>query len=47
MIAWAGIERMRAGMTDDQACDFVPRSRWPLDSVSTPVVGSGRRGAKA
>jgi len=47
MIAWAGIERMRAGLTEPDAMDFVPRSRWPLDSVSAPVVGSGRRGAKA
>jgi N6-L-threonylcarbamoyladenine synthase len=47
MIAWAGIERLRAGMTDPQAMDFVPRSRWPLDGISAPVVGSGRRGAKA
>ena len=47
MIAWAGIERLRAGLTDKNAFDFVPRSRWPLDSVSAPVVGSGRRGAKA
>ena len=47
MIAWAGIERLRAGLADDDAFDFVPRSRWPLDSVSAPVVGSGRRGAKA
>ncbi|MGN6536584.1 MAG: tRNA (adenosine(37)-N6)-threonylcarbamoyltransferase complex transferase subunit TsaD [Mesorhizobium sp.] len=49
MIAWAGIERLSAGLadTDDDAFAFVPRSRWPLDGVSTPVVGSGRRGAKA
>jgi N6-L-threonylcarbamoyladenine synthase len=48
MIAWAGIERIRAGLADnDDAFAFVPRSRWPLDSVSAPVVGSGRRGAKA
>ena len=47
MIAWAGIERIRAGLADDDAFDFVPRSRWPLDEVSAPVVGSGRRGAKA
>ncbi|TGS55521.1 tRNA (adenosine(37)-N6)-threonylcarbamoyltransferase complex transferase subunit TsaD, partial [Mesorhizobium sp. M1D.F.Ca.ET.183.01.1.1] len=47
MIAWAGIERLRAGMAGDNAADFVPRSRWPLDSISTPLVGSGRRGAKA
>ena len=29
MIAWAGIERLRRGMTD--ALDFAPRPRWPLD----------------
>lgn len=47
MIAWAGIERLRAGLTEGDAFGFVPRSRWPLDEVSAPVVGSGRRGAKA
>jgi len=47
MIAWAGIERIRAGFTGEDGMDFAPRSRWPLDSVSEPVVGSGRRGAKA
>ncbi|KAJ0342522.1 hypothetical protein COL154_014103, partial [Colletotrichum chrysophilum] len=49
MIAWAGIERIRAGLVeaDDDGFAFVPRSRWPLDSISAPVVGSGRRGAKA
>ena len=47
MIAWAGIERIRAGLGKDDAFSFVPRSRWPLDEVSAPVVGSGRRGAKA
>jgi len=47
MIAWAGIERLNADMAETGAFDFVPRSRWPLDEVSAPVVGSGRRGAKA
>lgn len=47
MIAWAAIERIRAGLRDEDAMRFAPRSRWPLDSVSAPVVGSGRRGAKA
>ncbi|MCV3208199.1 tRNA (adenosine(37)-N6)-threonylcarbamoyltransferase complex transferase subunit TsaD [Mesorhizobium sp. YC-39] len=47
MIAWAGIERLRAGIAQENAADFVPRSRWPLDSISAPMVGSGRRGAKA
>ena len=47
MIAWAGIERLSAGMAEEGAMDFAPRSRWPLDTVSAPVIGSGRRGAKA
>ena len=48
MIAWAGIERIRAGLdNDDEVMHRPPRSRWPLDSVSQPLVGSGRRGAKA
>ncbi len=46
MIAWAGIERLRAGIAEDGMA-AMPRSRWPLDSVSEPVVGHGRRGAKA
>ncbi len=29
MIAWAGIERLRLGMTNE--LDFAPRPRWPLD----------------
>jgi len=32
MIAWAGVERLRQGLTD--ALDFRPRPRWPLDSGS-------------
>lgn len=47
MIAWAGIERIEAGLTEDDAFSFAPRSRWPLDEISAPLVGSGRRGAKA
>jgi N6-L-threonylcarbamoyladenine synthase len=47
MSAWCGIERLRAGIAEENAFDFVPRSRWPLDSVSVPMIGSGRRGAKA
>jgi N6-L-threonylcarbamoyladenine synthase len=47
MIAWAGIERIAAGLPEDDAFALAPRSRWPLDEVSAPVVGSGRRGAKA
>jgi N6-L-threonylcarbamoyladenine synthase len=32
MIAWAGLERLRLGMTD--VLDFRPRPRWPLDAMS-------------
>ena len=45
MIAWAGAERA-AGKQPD-ALNIAPRSRWPLDEHSTPVFGTGRRGAKA
>ena len=45
MIAWAGLERMEAGLANEP--DFVARSRWPLDEMSTPAIGHGRRGAKA
>lgn len=31
MIAWAGIERLRLGLTDDLA--FAPRPRWPLEEM--------------
>jgi N6-L-threonylcarbamoyladenine synthase len=36
MIAWAGIERLRRGMTD--ALDFAPRPRWPLDAARGEVA---------
>ena len=45
MIAWAGLERFEAG--DVSAMNFTPRSRWPLDEISEPLMGSGKRGAKA
>jgi len=32
MIAWAGLERLRLGMTDP--LDFKPRPRWPLDPAA-------------
>ena len=32
MIAWAGVERLRLGLTDP--LDFKPRPRWPLDSTA-------------
>ncbi|MCC7046974.1 MAG: tRNA (adenosine(37)-N6)-threonylcarbamoyltransferase complex transferase subunit TsaD [Alphaproteobacteria bacterium] len=31
MIAWAGIERLRLGLTDDLS--FAPRPRWPLEEM--------------
>lgn len=47
MIAWAGAEHLAAGLDEPDAMRFAPRSRWPLDETSAPVVGHGRRGAKA
>ncbi|MDI7862455.1 tRNA (adenosine(37)-N6)-threonylcarbamoyltransferase complex transferase subunit TsaD [Rhizobiaceae bacterium n13] len=46
MIAWAGAERMAAGLKPD-SLDVQPRSRWPLDASATTLLGSGKRGAKA
>lgn len=45
MIAWAGIERYLVGGRDDSA--LAARSRWPLDETAVPVIGAGKRGAKA
>lgn len=45
MIAWAGIERFRAGLGG--AADLVARPRWPLDTGAVPMIGSGKKGAKA
>lgn len=39
MIAWAGIERLRLGLTD--AMDFAPRPRWPLDTSAPAVAFAG------
>ncbi len=39
MIAWAGLERLRLGLTDD--LDFAPRPRWPLDPAAAPAIGAG------
>jgi len=36
MIAWAGIERLRLGLTD--SLDVAARPRWPLDANSQPVL---------
>lgn len=45
MIAFAGIERFRAGARDDLSLSARPR--WPLDSEAPALIGSGKRGAKA
>jgi N6-L-threonylcarbamoyladenine synthase len=45
MIAWAGIERYRAGGRDDLTLSARPR--WPLDQTSPALIGSGKKGAKA
>jgi len=45
MIAWAGLERFRLGLTDDMT--LAARPRWPLDQSSPAMLGSGKRGAKA
>ncbi len=45
MIAWAGIEAYRAGRRDGM--DLAARPRWPLDQKAAPMLGAGKRGAKA
>jgi N6-L-threonylcarbamoyladenine synthase len=50
MIAWAGIERLRAAAARGETVDdqnVSPRPRWPLDANAAGLVGSGRKGAKA
>jgi N6-L-threonylcarbamoyladenine synthase len=47
MIAWAGLERLRDGIEPDEPMSFAPRSRWPLDVTAAPLIGAGKRGAKA
>jgi len=45
MIAYAGYEKMQLGRFDDLT--LAARPRWPLDTTSTPLIGSGKKGAKA
>jgi len=45
MIAWAGAERVALGLLADAG--MAARPRWPLDSASEPMLGSGAKGAKA
>ena len=46
MIAWAGAERLARGETHDRDA-ISARPRWPLDDAAEPLIGSGKRGAKA
>ena len=46
MIPWAAVERIRAGLPPDDLT-LSARPRWPLDTAALPLIGSGRRGAKA
>ena len=39
MIAWAGVERLAAGLTD--SLDAPARARWPLDPEAEKVRGAG------
>lgn len=45
MIAYAGIELLRLGRTDDMTLSARPR--WPLDMHSPSLLGFGKKGAKA
>ncbi|KEC56004.1 tRNA (adenosine(37)-N6)-threonylcarbamoyltransferase complex transferase subunit TsaD [Bartonella koehlerae] len=45
MIAFAGAQRLARG--EKSSFDTAPRSRWPLDEKSAPLIGTGRRGTKA
>ncbi|MEN0001049.1 MAG: tRNA (adenosine(37)-N6)-threonylcarbamoyltransferase complex transferase subunit TsaD [Pseudomonadota bacterium] len=45
MIAWAGAERIIAGLQNEH--DGEPRPRWPLDADAAPLFGAGKKGAKA
>ena len=39
MVAWAGIERLRLGLSD--GLDAAPRPRWPLEELAGSVRGDG------
>ncbi len=45
IVAWAAAERMAAGRPD--GLDLSARPRWPLDAAALPMLGAGRKGAKA
>ncbi|MDX8353003.1 tRNA (adenosine(37)-N6)-threonylcarbamoyltransferase complex transferase subunit TsaD [Cognatiyoonia sp. IB215182] len=45
MIAYAGIEKIMHGRVDDLT--LAARPRWPLDDQAAPMLGFGKKGAKA
>jgi N6-L-threonylcarbamoyladenine synthase len=45
IIAWAAAERMAVAGPD--GLDLSARPRWPLDAGAAPMLGAGRKGAKA
>lgn len=45
MIAYAGQELFSKGFTHDMSLSARPR--WPLDKAASPLLGSGKKGAKA
>lgn len=45
MIAYAGLVRMQHGEADDMTLSARPR--WPLDQTAAPMLGFGKKGAKA
>lgn len=45
MIAYAGAQKLAAGLRDDLT--LAARPRWPLDDASPALLGGGKKGAKA
>ncbi len=45
IIAWAAAERLAVRGPD--GLDLAARPRWPLDAAAAPMLGAGRKGAKA
>jgi N6-L-threonylcarbamoyladenine synthase len=45
MIAFAGLYDLKSGRFDDMT--LAARPRWPLDHMAAPLLGSGKKGAKA
>jgi N6-L-threonylcarbamoyladenine synthase len=45
IVAWAAAESM--ALRGPDGLDLSARARWPLDTAAQPMLGAGRRGAKA